>query len=145
MGFIADLSRYWSKVDRPSPYACWEWTGSRTRDGYGQIKGDGRKGPVLYAHRVAYELGVRPIPDGLHIDHLCLNTACQNPSHLEAVTSGENTRRAGLNGVAAAHAAATTCKNGHAFDAFAGGQRTCRTCRREANRRYDARRRGVQA
>ncbi len=41
-----------------------------------------------------YERHVGPIPDGLDIDHLCLNTVCCNPTHLEPVTRDENSRRA---------------------------------------------------
>jgi hypothetical protein len=33
------------------------------------------------------------IPDGLMLDHLCRNTACVNPSHLEPVTNSVNVQR----------------------------------------------------
>lgn len=46
-----------------------------------------------YAHRIAYWIAKGPIPDGLTIDHLCRNTLCVNPAHLEAVTLQENIRR----------------------------------------------------
>jgi hypothetical protein len=45
------------------------------------------------AHRWMYEQKIGPIPKGLVIDHLCRNTRCVNPDHLEPVTRGENTRR----------------------------------------------------
>ncbi|GAA3948055.1 hypothetical protein GCM10022383_27280 [Microbacterium soli] len=70
---------------------CWEWSGTISSTGYGQVKIDGRHVAV---HRLSYELHVGPIPDGLVIDHLCSNRKCANPAHLEAVTQAENVRRA---------------------------------------------------
>lgn len=54
------------------------------------------------AHRYYYEQAKGPIPDGYHVDHLCVSRtkgrggsrACCNPEHLEAVPPIVNTRRA---------------------------------------------------
>lgn len=70
---------------------CWEWWGAKNSSGYGSMT-NGKGGSAL-AHRRAYEIAVGPIPEGLQIDHLCLNKICVRPEHLEAVTARENLRR----------------------------------------------------
>lgn len=72
---------------------CWLWTATLAGAGYGQIRLAGRGSPMVYAHRVAYELFLGEIPPGHEIDHRCRVKACVNPDHLEAVTHGENIRR----------------------------------------------------
>lgn len=69
------------------PDACWQWTRALTGEGYARV---GWKGWSQLGHRVAYELLVGPIPDGLQIDHKCRNRACVNPKHLHPVTSKQN-------------------------------------------------------
>lgn len=70
--------------------ACWLWYGYTNRYGYGRFYWNGRSG---FAHRFAYEHWVGPVPEGLELDHLCTVPACCNPSHLEPVTTQENTTR----------------------------------------------------
>lgn len=72
---------------------CWEWTGPRHYKGYGKTGAPGPDGS-RFAHRVVYQYLVGPIPSGLVLDHLCGNKWCVNPTHLEPVTSRENTIRA---------------------------------------------------
>jgi len=107
---IAD--RFWRLVDKTD--SCWNYTGAKWK-GYGQFSVQIKPGKwkTSKAHRVAYELLIGPIPEGLQLDHLCRNPACVNPDHLEPVTNREN----GLRGTsfAARHAAKTHCDNGHEF------------------------------
>ena len=72
------------------PDGCWRWDGSRTRKGYGRAQVARRH---TGAHKALYEVMVGPVPTGLQLDHLCRNTWCVNPAHLEPVTPQENRRR----------------------------------------------------
>ena len=130
-------SRFWSKVACRG--GCWEWTASLRR-GYGRFSIGYRTFP---AHRVAYEMLVGPIPDGLTLDHLCRNKACVNPDHLEPVTGVENTQR-GPSGEF--NLAKTHCPQGHPYDAEntyyqPNGGRRCRVCKTVNLRRWREERR----
>jgi hypothetical protein len=99
----ATLERFWVKVNKSGPDDCWPWTAASTK-GYGVFGVGGR---LVYAHRFAYEVEVGPIPENLVIDHLCENTLCVNPAHLEAVPHAVNVERSA--------GRITHCKNGHPF------------------------------
>lgn len=101
---------------------CWEWTASRNKAGYGYIGlCDGTTRPIL-AHRASWMLFRGELMPGLVIDHLCRNTSCINPDHLEQVAVRENVMR-GLTGIR------QTCRFGHPLDAIKNrGNRTSRAC-----------------
>ena len=89
---MPDLAdRFWARVQIGAPDECWEWMGSHTTAGYGNLRVAPNK--TDYAHRVSYRLTHGEIPNGLDIDHLCRNRTCVNPGHLEAVTRLINVRR----------------------------------------------------
>lgn len=125
-------ARFMALVDKSD--ACWMWLGATQAGGYGRfMDADGK--PVL-AHRWSYEHHVGPIPDGLTIDHLCRNTSCVRPDHLEPVTRSLNSWRASTN------KDKTHCKRGHELtpaNVYSPPSRPqvrdCRTCRR--NKRQD--------
>lgn len=69
---------------------CWLWLRRVNNKGYGEIN---RIGYERLAHRYVYSLANGPIPSGLSLDHLCRNTRCVRPDHLEPVTHATNIRR----------------------------------------------------
>lgn len=109
---------------------CWIWQRHVNSGGYGTVSYLGRK---MLAHRASYEEFVGPIPDGLTLDHLCRNTRCVNPEHLEPVTNRENILRG--DGLSARRARVTVCPKGHPYDdkntyRTPDGRRNCRACNR---------------
>lgn len=120
--------RFFAKVEKTD--SCWNWTACTNDNGYGLIWVYEAQ-TKLYAHRVSYEIHVGPIPEGLHIDHLCRNRGCVNPDHLEPVTGAENNRRVAV--------LRTHCPQGHPYDGdnvcIYRGHRRCRACDRERHRR----------
>lgn len=130
---------------------CWDWVGGTTRTGalrYGILWNNGRH---HRASRWMYRLTGKTIPEGFHLDHLCRNTLCVNPDHLEPVPQRVNCFR----GMApsAENARKTHCKWGHPFGPDSvffmrtegAHRRICKECRRERHKRDKANGVGVKA
>lgn len=148
--------RLWARVDVRSSSECWPWTGPVTKAGYGLIGRGRRAEGISPVHRVAYELSVGPIAEGLQVDHTCHNDTscvggdgcehrrCCNPNHLEAVPLQVNVARgnAGIYQTFKTH-----CPKGHEYtpeNTFRNsGGRGCKVCRREWNRKYNAKRKAA--
>lgn len=144
--FATDLvEKFWLYVNKngdvpncnPSLGHCWIWTGaknSRKFPSYGIFSYRSRK---FYAHRLSYCIVHGEIPLGLQIDHLCRNKECVNPSHLEAVTSRENSLRG--TSQSAINAKKTHCPKGHPLSGdnlkTNNSGRQCRICARESSRK----------
>lgn len=136
-------AEFWRRVNKNGPLQrldlgeCWIWTGS-TNGEYGEFWNGHRK---VGAHVFAYG----PMARGQHIDHLCGTKLCVRKSHLEAVTSRENTLRF--------TAQITHCPQGHPYEGanlilrptiHGGITRRCRECHRVRSAARYARRKAAQ-
>jgi len=80
--------RFWSKVDKSGgENACWNWTASVNKYGYGKIRGATK---MTVSHRAAYELTYGEISGDLWVLHSCDNPKCCNPKHLFLGTHQDN-------------------------------------------------------
>lgn len=132
--------RFWAKVDKGNSEECWFWRACSSQR-YGNFYlgvVNGRK-KWTSAQRVSYEIHKGPIPPGLQIDHLCRNTLCVNPTHLEAVTARENLLRS--SNFISANIKKTHCPMGHEYAKDnlyirRYGWRVCRACERKRSLAY---------
>lgn len=133
---IADLTKdrpFTGRVTEASG-GCWIYTGARHTEGYGLV--GWRTYGTNYAHRVAYQRLVGPIPDGLQLDHLCRTRPCVRPAHLEPVAMRENIKRGRVGKLNHPSSKKTHCPYGHAYSPEntrfeqnkSGFQRRCKTC-----------------
>jgi len=128
------LLRLIEKVD-VSPEGCWIWQAAKSRDGYGKFA---LNRVNSNAHRVAFLLLRGDIPEGYDLHHVCENTLCVNPEHLQPVTKRQHIALT-PNANAYHRLAFGHCKNGHNPDVTGwSGNRIhghCLLCVRERNRR----------
>lgn len=122
---------------------CWEWQGSRSKDGYGQFVLDGRRGHKkirVSPYRWIWEFTHnQPMPEGTEPDHTCNNRKCCNPAHIEPVTHSENQKRSYQRGRKrtgrdyTARPRPTHCPRGHEYtpeNTMPGKALKCRACNR---------------
>lgn len=108
---------------------CWEI--ASPSDDYSRIR---YRGERHRGHRLLYAWLVAPIPRGYaygELDHLCRNTHCVNPVHLEFVDRRTNVLR-GESPIAQV-ARKTHCLKGHPLPSERNGrnERVCKTCSRD--------------
>ena len=90
----SEIARFFGKIKVSAGTGCWVWENAQPGK-YGRFF---IRGTQHLAHRWAYAWLVEPLPIGHSaktpvLDHLCRNTACVFPAHLELVSMAENTRR----------------------------------------------------
>lgn len=136
------IERLLAKVQKDPETGCWDWTAANDgRHGYGMFWLEGRQ---VRAHRASYILHRSDIPAEMTLDHLCRNTACVNPAHLEVVTQAENIRRGdGPGAWRRKQLEKTHCPQGHPYSDentyhHPNGSRQCRACGRARDRRRRA-------
>lgn len=132
-------NRFWEKVDRSGGlFACWTWKGYVNSAGYAVFWWGTHRNPEP-VHRVAWQLTVGDIPEGMYLDHLCRNRSCVNPSHLEPVTPSQNQHRRLDH-----HPCVFKCGHEAMQDnvRVQGGTWVCRQCNNRYVRDRNARRKG---
>lgn len=153
-GYLKTLVRFWNKVEITK--SCWNWVGAkrcgRIRNGktqyYGALTVNFKN---ISSHRFSYEQVKGKIKKGYEIDHLCRNTLCVNPEHLEAVTHSVNMKR----GTSFYHfqekaKLVTHCPQGHEYtkeNTYVTPKkptRHCRQCVRNRAREYQRKIRQVK-
>jgi hypothetical protein len=136
------IEKFFLKVVKDKPFfepghgmsPCWNWMGavdvSTNGKMYGRFAWNKRAVP---SHRFSFYLH-NQIDPPYDLDHLCKNTLCVNPQHLEAVSHSENMKRI-------YPAKKIVCVNGHPYTEIntgknsVTGRRYCKVCDIEGQRR----------
>lgn len=100
--FARFLKYIWVNPDT----GCWDWIGGNSRGGKKKDRPtnsqmvyatfwDGSKGVRAHVW-IAFQFGIIPeprLPEGMQLDHLCENSLCVSPWHLELVQKEVNNER----------------------------------------------------
>ena len=81
------LVQFWMRVDVTGEDDCWPWIGTGNGVGYGQFRVN-RK--LHLSHRLAKLDVTGDHGTGFVLRHMCNNSSCCNPRHLEYGTQKQN-------------------------------------------------------
>lgn len=82
-----ELEKWFFNNKKITENGCWEWSGT-VNGGYGRLQVNCRR---MLAHRYSLELYLkRSIPKDLEVRHMCHNSVCINPLHLQEGTHADN-------------------------------------------------------
>lgn len=120
----------------PMETPCWIWTLAPTHYGYGQLNYKGKK---WKAHRVAHDLFIGAIPDGMQAHHICEVKLCCNPKHLKLLSLADHRRLHPCLDFGLVQSGKTHCPQGHEYtqeNTMRFGPTRARRCRSCENARY---------
>jgi len=145
----AHLTRLYSEVNTLDSDSCWNWTGSKVKDGYGaMVRQIDNKKFTIFVHRLSWTLQNGEIPDGMVVDHTCHTSdidnckgackhrSCINPAHLRITTIAENLRIKRSNLHTQTNEETGVCHNKlhkwevGSYTVWKSGKRTCNECRK---------------
>lgn len=134
---------FWAKVEKTDH--CWNWTGAKSKNGYGNFITAYNRGLSSLPHRVSLEIAGRSVPSDMVVDHECYNRLCVNPDHLAIVTQRENVvRERSHSGPERSNKNQNSmkefCKNGHSNWKIGPTRRDCVDCKRESWRKQNDKR-----
>lgn len=130
---------------------CWVSAYSTSTHGYAQIGwSDAGVTHMVLAHRASWTHANGQVPVGMTLDHTCKNRRCVNPSHLRLLSNHENSRRNQGDDWPLGE-----CRNGHKDAQYVPDKRKaksgrvyigfrCIECKRDYQRRYRARKAGIE-
>jgi hypothetical protein len=137
-----DRTEFLERVTMCPITGAWWWNGSRFWDGYGRLYSSESKKSIK-AHRLAWELFVGPIPEGMKVCHKYeeLGRHNVNPDHLFLGTQRDNIQDAVKKG-RMKEQKVTHCPQGHEYTPdniywkMNGTRRQCKICAKQRVKKY---------